>query len=125
MTLNTVKPRSAITRLSPSMVCATDLLLGLVMTPSEDGVLSGIRLPFEVRRSCAGCKSRSLSDSRSNLRLARGRLASPPPRAITPGGPAAPLDDHEMLKRLCWALDTHPCCGKVLSIARPALCRAC
>jgi hypothetical protein len=53
MTLNTVKPRSAIRRLSPSMVCATDLLLGLVMTPSDDCVLSGIRLPFEVRRRCA------------------------------------------------------------------------
>jgi hypothetical protein len=25
----------------------------LVMTPSEDCVLSSIRLPFEVRRSCA------------------------------------------------------------------------
>jgi pimeloyl-ACP methyl ester carboxylesterase len=48
-----VKPRSAIRRLSPSMVCATDLLPGLVITPSEDCVLSGIRLPFEVRRSCA------------------------------------------------------------------------
>jgi hypothetical protein len=46
MTLNTVKPRSAITRLSPSMVCATDVPLGLVMTPSEDSVLSGIRVPF-------------------------------------------------------------------------------
>src|SRR6266487_903548 len=46
MTLNTVKPRSAIRRLSPSMVCGTDLLLGLVMTPSEDCVLSSIRLPF-------------------------------------------------------------------------------
>src|SRR6266516_2368439 len=46
MTLNTVRPRSAIRRLSPSMVCATDLLLGLVMTPSEDCVLSSIRLPF-------------------------------------------------------------------------------
>src|SRR6476469_4899514 len=46
MTLNTVKPRSAIRRLSPSMVSGTDLLLGLVMTPSEDCVLSGIRLPF-------------------------------------------------------------------------------
>src|SRR6185312_13141790 len=53
MTLNTVKPRSAIRRLSPSMVCATDLLPGLVMTPSEDCVLSGIRLPSEVRRTCA------------------------------------------------------------------------
>ena len=31
---------------------ATDLLLGLVMTPSEDCELSSIRLPFEVRRSC-------------------------------------------------------------------------
>ena len=51
--LNTVKPRSAIRRLRPSMVCATDLLLGLVMTPSEDCVLSRIRLSFEVRRSCA------------------------------------------------------------------------
>src|SRR5215470_12877345 len=51
MTLNTVKPRSAITRLSSSMVCATDWLLGLVMTPPEDCVLSTIRLPFEVRRS--------------------------------------------------------------------------
>ena len=50
---NTVKPRSAIRRLSPSMVCGTDLLLGLVMTPSEDCVLSSIRLPFGVRRSCA------------------------------------------------------------------------
>src|SRR5215469_1457582 len=48
MTLNTMKPRSAIRCLSPSMVCATDLLLGLVMTPSEDRVLSGIRLPSEV-----------------------------------------------------------------------------
>src|SRR5271165_4756169 len=47
MTLNTVKPRSSITRLSPSMVCGTDLLLGLVMTPSDDCVLSSIRLPFE------------------------------------------------------------------------------
>jgi hypothetical protein len=28
------------------MVCGTDWLLGLVMTPSEDCVLSGIRLPF-------------------------------------------------------------------------------
>jgi hypothetical protein len=37
----------------PSMVCATDLLLGLVMTPSDDCVLSGIRLPFDMRRSCA------------------------------------------------------------------------
>src|SRR6185437_13701109 len=45
MTLNTVKPRSAIRRLSPSMVCGTDLLLGLVMTPSEDCVLSSIRPP--------------------------------------------------------------------------------
>src|SRR5262245_26893723 len=53
MTLNTVKPRSAITRLSPSMVCATDWLLGLVMTPSEACVLSGIRLPFQIRRRCA------------------------------------------------------------------------
>jgi hypothetical protein len=35
------------------MVCGTDLLLGLVMTPSDDCVLSGIRLPFEVRRRCA------------------------------------------------------------------------
>jgi hypothetical protein len=40
MTLNTVKPRSAIRRLSPSMVCATDLPPGLVMTPSEDCVLA-------------------------------------------------------------------------------------
>src|SRR5271165_1007916 len=53
MTLNTVKPRSPIRRLSPSMVCGTDLLLGLVMTPSEDCALSGIRLPFGARRSCA------------------------------------------------------------------------
>src|SRR6516165_10375031 len=51
MTLNTVKPRSAITLLSPSMVCATDLLLGLVITPSEDCVLSSIGLPFEGRGS--------------------------------------------------------------------------
>jgi len=35
------------------MVWATDLLLGLVMTPSDDCVLSTIRLPFEVTRSCA------------------------------------------------------------------------
>jgi len=38
--------RSAITRRRPSMACATDVLLGLVMTPSEDRVLSSIRLPF-------------------------------------------------------------------------------
>jgi len=61
--LNTVKPRSAITRFSPSMVCGTDLLLGLVMTPSEDCVLSGIRLPFEVRRSCARLREIVVSGS--------------------------------------------------------------
>ena len=33
MTLNTVKPRSAIRRLSPSMVCGTDLLLGFSDNP--------------------------------------------------------------------------------------------
>jgi len=41
------------TRRSPSMVCATDMLLGLVMTPSDDCALSVIRLPSEVRRSRA------------------------------------------------------------------------
>src|SRR5215470_16738534 len=85
MTLNTVKPRSAIRRLSPSMVCATDLLLGLVMTPSEDCVLSGMRLPFEVRRSCDGCESRSLSDSRSKMRARPRRTLHRPS-----GGAAAP-----------------------------------
>ena len=64
MTLNTVKPRSAITRFSPSMVCATDVLLGLVTTPSEDSMLSGIRLPFEGRRSCARLQEQVVSDSR-------------------------------------------------------------
>src|SRR5215470_722941 len=54
MTLKTVKPRSAISRVSPSIICVTDLLLVLVMTPSEDCVLSSIRLPFEVRRIAAG-----------------------------------------------------------------------
>src|SRR5579871_121833 len=64
MTLNTVKPRSAIRRLSPSMVCATDLLLGLVMTPSEDCVLSGIRLPFrsETQWCLAARAGRGLRD---------------------------------------------------------------
>jgi hypothetical protein len=46
------------------MVCATDVLLGWVMTPSEDGVLSGIRLPFEGRRSCARLQEQIVSDSR-------------------------------------------------------------
>ena len=52
MTLNTVKPRSSIRRLSPSMVCGTDLLLGLVMTPFDDCVLlaSGF---LSKGRSCA------------------------------------------------------------------------
>src|SRR6185437_13621770 len=58
MTLNTVKPRSAIRRLSPSMVCATDLLPGLVMTPSEDCVLSAIRLPFRSEaRLCPAARA--------------------------------------------------------------------
>src|SRR5215510_11757221 len=51
MTLNSVKPRSSIRRLSSSMICVTDWLLRLVMILSEDCVLSGIRLPFEVRRA--------------------------------------------------------------------------
>src|SRR5215471_13487047 len=85
MTLNTVKPRSAIRRLSPSMVCATDLLLGLVMTPSEECVLSSIRLPFEVRRSCARLREQSLSDSRSKRRTRPRRTLHPPS-----GGAAAP-----------------------------------
>jgi hypothetical protein len=50
--------RSAIRCLRASMVCGTDLLLGLVMTPSEDCVLSGIRLPFEVKaRLCPAARA--------------------------------------------------------------------
>src|SRR5215470_645052 len=71
MTLNTVKPRSAISHLSPSMVSATDLLLGLVMTPSEDCVLSGIRLPFEMTRGCAGWESSRCLIFVQNRMLAR------------------------------------------------------
>src|SRR5262245_32328343 len=71
MTLNTVKPRSAIMRLSPSMVCATDLLLGLVTTPSEDCVLPSIRLPFEVRRSCARPREQVVARSSLKMRALR------------------------------------------------------
>src|SRR3974390_3738438 len=46
MTLNSVKPRSAITRVSRSTVCATDLLLCLVMIPAKDCGLSSIRTPI-------------------------------------------------------------------------------
>jgi hypothetical protein len=33
----------------------------LVMTPSEDCVLSGIRLPFEVRLSCARLREQAVA----------------------------------------------------------------
>src|SRR5215831_8514389 len=94
MTLNTVKPRSAIRRLSPSMVCATDLLLGLVMTPSEDCVLSSIRFPFEVGRSCAQRRELPLSDSRSKVRARPRRTLHPPlGGARPPPAAAAPIRD--------------------------------
>src|SRR5215831_16583447 len=54
MTLNTVKPRSVIRRLSRSTVSTTDLLLCLVMIPAEDFGLSSIRAPmffgFKIQR---------------------------------------------------------------------------
>jgi hypothetical protein len=46
MTLNNVKPRSAMKRFSRSTVSATDLLLNLVMT--EDCAPSNIRIPSGV-----------------------------------------------------------------------------
>src|SRR5215469_5673022 len=45
MTLNNVKPRTAMMRFSRSTVSTTALLLGLVMT--EDCALSNIRIPLE------------------------------------------------------------------------------
>src|SRR6516162_6367520 len=77
MTLNTVKPRSAITRLSPSMICATDLLLGLVITPSEDCVLSTIRRPFEVLRRCDRLREQVFLTP-FKMRAARGERFHPP-----------------------------------------------
>src|SRR4249920_1424062 len=90
MTLNTVKPRSAITRLSPSMVCATDLLLGLVMTPSEACVLSSIRLPFEVRRRCARLREQAVSPHRGWGTVRTCLVRSSPHRELG-GAEAVPL----------------------------------
>src|SRR6185437_3770223 len=46
MTLNSMKPRSSIRRVSPSTVSATDWLLGLVMIPAEDCGLSTVSAPM-------------------------------------------------------------------------------
>jgi hypothetical protein len=58
-TLKSVKPRSAITRVSRSTVCATDLLLCLVMIQAKDCELSSIRTPIllafvRAHDSCTG-----------------------------------------------------------------------
>src|SRR5271165_1501316 len=85
MTLNTVKPRSAIRRLSPSMVCATDLLLGLVMTPSEDCVLSSIRASFRSKAQlCPAARAGRCLILVQECVLARRTLHPPS------GGAAAP-----------------------------------
>src|SRR6516225_8526275 len=51
MTLNTVKPRSSITPVSRSTVCATDSLLSFVMIPVEDCGSSTIKAPTFSRPS--------------------------------------------------------------------------
>src|SRR5271165_534339 len=86
MTLNTVKPRSSITRLSPSMVCGTDLLLGLVMTPSDDCVLSSIRLPFESEAQLCPAARAGRCLILGQKCVARQRRTLHPPS----GGAAAP-----------------------------------
>src|SRR6476660_2464700 len=99
MTLNTVKPRSAIRRLSPSMVCGTDLLLGLVMTPSEDCVLSSIRPPSgsEAQVCPAARAGRCLILVHQSV--ARQRRTLHPPS----GGPtsAVPGDDDSFMEAAC------------------------